>query len=269
MRKLGLLLALVCGSMIATAALADEGWGTLRGKLVLKGAPPEPLKLDLGKDNYCCDAEPKDQSLVLDESQAIANVVIYLRPPRGEKLAVHPDYEKAADKPVELDNKGCAFEPHVVAVRTGQPLVLKNTDPVGHSVKAELGDESFNFMLSAEGDQQLEFEEAQRLPRPISCSIHPFMRGWIVVRDDPYMTISAKDGTFEIKNLPAGEHEIQFWHERPGYLKNCKSDAAELDRRGRVKVSITPGEETDLGTIEVDTALMAVEPAEGEPAKSE
>lgn len=259
MRARGMLLAVLSWSLVALAAQADEGWGTLRGKLVLKGEAPAAPKLELGKDEFCCQAEPKDQSLVLDDAKAIANVVVYLRPERGAKLAVHPDYEKTVDKPVELDNRGCAFEPRVVTVRVGQPLVLKNTDPVGHSVKAELGDESFNFMLSAEGDQRLEFEEAQRLPRPISCSIHPFMKGWIVVRDDPYMAISKADGTFEIKHLPVGEHEIQFWHERPGYLKNCKSSSAELDRRGRVKVNIEPGKETDLGSIEVDAGMMAVE----------
>lgn len=259
MRMFGLLLAVTCWSLIAMSAPAEDGWGTLRGKLVLEGTPPEAPKLDLGKDAFCCQAEPKDQSLVLDKSQGIANVVVYLRPERGEELAVHPDYQKSAHEPVELDNKGCAFEPRVVTVRVGQPLLLKNTDPVGHSVKAELGDESFNFMLSAEGDQQLEFDKAQRLPRPISCSIHPFMRGWIVVRDDPYMAISGEDGTFEIKNLPAGEHEFQFWHERPGYLKNGKSSSAELDRRGRLKVTIKPGDKTDLGTIKVDSRTMAVE----------
>jgi hypothetical protein len=52
---------------------------------------------------------------------------------------------------------------------------------------------------------------------------------------------------------------LQFWHERPGYLKNCASDSFELDRRGRVTVDITDGDSVDLGTILVDATLMASE----------
>lgn len=238
--------------------LADTEWGTLRGSLVLKGEPPELPQLDPGKDPVCCEANPQNQSLVLGESHGIANVVVYLRPPRGEQLPVHPDYAKSLREPVEFDNKGCAFTPHVTLVRVGQTLLLKNTDPVGHSVKGELGDEAFNFMLAGGGEQSLEFTEAQRLPRPVACSIHPFMRGWLLVRDDPYMAKTDKTGAFVIENLPAGEHEIQFWHERPGYLKGAASETVELSRRGRATLTIEADGTTDLGTLNVDAALMAV-----------
>ena len=36
------------------------------------------------------------------------------------------------------------------------------------------------------------------------------------------MAVSGDDGTFEIKNIPAGKHEFQFWHEAAGYLKNVQ-----------------------------------------------
>ncbi len=180
-------------------------------------------------------------------------------PRAGEEIAVHPDYTHSPAEPVALDNKGCAFTPHVTLVRAGQPLLLKNTDAVNHNIKGELGDEAFNFMLAAGGTQQLAFEIGQRVPRPVACSIHPFMQGWLLVRNDPYMAITDKEGKFVIAKLPAGEHEVQFWHEIPGYLKNCRSKTIELDRRGRLTVNIEPDRVIDLGAIEVNAELMTSE----------
>ena len=242
---------------VCSFASGEQLWGDLTGTIVLKGEAPELPELDTGNDEYCCNADPQNESLVLSDDHGIANVVVYLRGPRGEQVAAHPNYEESRSRPVEFDNKSCAFTPHVVLVRTSQPLLLKNTDKVNHNVKGELGDEAFNFMLSAGGTQELSFDVAQRVPRPVACSIHPFMRGWLLVRDDPYMTVTDKDGHFTLANLPAGEHEIQFWHERPGYLKECRSDTHQLDRRGRIRVVIEDGSTTDLGIIEVDADLMA------------
>jgi hypothetical protein len=82
------------------------------------------------------------------------------------------------------------------------------------------------------------------------------MQGYLLVRNDPYMTVSAADGTFEIKNLPAGEHEFQFWHELSGYLKNCETASGKLGRTGRIDIEIPAGGEVDLGTIEVPADLL-------------
>lgn len=243
------------------SALGDEGWGSLKGQFVLVGEPPTLAEFDPGNDQVCCKAEPHDESLVLGEENAIANVVVYLRPPRGSEIAVHPDYEQSAGETVEFDNKGCAFTPHVALVQTGQRVLLKNTDATNHSIKGALGDEEFNFMLAAGGEQELTFDLHQRLPRPVGCSIHPFMRGYLLVRDDPYMAVSDREGAFEIGNLPAGEHEFQFWHERSGYLKYAKHERGDLGRRGRITLEIPAGGEVDLGVIEVDAAVLS-EPAE-------
>ena len=48
---------------------------------------------------------------------------------------------------------------------------------------------------------------------PVVCNIHPWMKAYILSLDHPYMAVTGEDGTFEIKNMPAGQHEFQFWHE--------------------------------------------------------
>jgi hypothetical protein len=88
------------------------------------------------------------------------------------------------------------------------------------------------------------------LPSKISCSIHPWMSGWMVVRDNPYIGVSNKDGAVEIKNVPAGEFEFQFWQEKAGYIQQVTRGGTAVEwARGRVKIKIEDGKTTDLGDV--------------------
>jgi len=40
----------------------------------------------------------------------------------------------ASAPPVTIDQKGCLYEPQILAVQTGQKLLVKNSDPVLHNV---------------------------------------------------------------------------------------------------------------------------------------
>lgn len=236
---------------------AEQGeWGGLTGTFRLKGEPPKKAKIDPGNDQACCQANPQDESVVVGEKGELANVVVYLQVKRGDKPKVHPDLAEPAKDEVELDNAGCAFKPHVVLVRAGQTLRLKNTDATNHNVKAKLGADTFNFMVPAKGEQTVELDTPQRVPCEIACSIHPFMQGWILVRDNPYMAASDKKGKFALEKLPAGTHEFQFWHERAGYLKNVAIGKGKTDRRGRLELTVPPSGKLDLGEIEIDASLL-------------
>ncbi len=72
------------------------------------------------------------------------------------------------------------------------------------------------------------------------------MRAYWVVVDHPYATVTDKDGNFEIKDLPAGEHEFKVWHEKPGYLvKNAK------DPKKGLLVTIKSGETFEVPEIKI------------------
>jgi hypothetical protein len=42
------------------------------------------------------------------------------------------------------------------------------------------------------------------------------MSALVVVRDNPYFTTAAKDGSFILEGLPAGDYRIIAFHERAG-----------------------------------------------------
>lgn len=247
------LVAVLTAKSVSMAA----DWGSLKGRFVVEGTPPTPTPLVVTKDEFCIQTKPTNQSLVVGADGGLANVVVFLRAGRREKIEAHPDYAAQLSQPVALDNKGCSFLPHVALVRVGQPFIVTNSDPIGHNTNAKLIlNPSFNVLIAQGQENKMTFSKAEAIPLPVNCNIHPFMEGHILVQDHPYMVVSAEDGTFEIKNAPAGKHEFQFWHEAPGYLKDVKYKGGAVDRRGRAELTVPAGDTLDLGDIKVPASIL-------------
>ena len=76
-----------------------------------------------------------------------------------------------------------------------------------------------NNLIPAGGDTTITFGSDEAVPAQVTCNIHPWMKSWLLVRPNPYAAVSAADGTFVIKDVPVGEVELQFWHEKAGYMR--------------------------------------------------
>jgi hypothetical protein len=236
----------------AAAAPVGEGWGALKGLFVYQGEPPAPKFLSTGgKDAQVCDVHPiPDQSLVVDKATGgIANIIVYAR-----KVArVHDDAKKPPEEPPVFDQKECMFLSHVMPVLTDVSIIIKNSDPVGHNTSiSPPGDTSSNNLIPGGSQSQYTFSRSQNEPVPISCTIHPWMKAYMMPRKDRYIAVTKADGSFEIPNLPAGEKiEFQVWHER-----NSKLSAKPEWAQGRFTMTIPKDGAQDLGKIEVSPALF-------------
>jgi hypothetical protein len=247
MKPLTLSLLLVVASGVASA----QEWGDLEGTFHFKGTPPTPKKLDVNKDPEFCGKHPLvDEDLVVNkENLGIANVVVYLSDTAKPKI--HPDFAKDAAAEVKMDNQNCRFEPRIQALRVGQTLIVGNKDAVGHNTKADFFvNTPFNDLIPAGGSiKKSGFTKAEATPSQVSCSIHPWMKGYLLIREDPYFAVSDKDGKFSIKNLPVGEHTFTVWSNK--YISSATVDGKPATwARGKVKLTIKPGQNS-LGKVEI------------------
>jgi hypothetical protein len=250
MKRNWITLAMVAAGICLTPLAADAQWGTLKGKFVYEGAAPTPTPVKVDKDvQEFGKLNLVDEALVVGPEGGVENVVIYCR---TKNVKVDPALEKDLPKTVLMDNKGGRFAPHIVPVWVKhQALILGNSDKVGHNSNIQpLGDMGANPLIPPAGMVELKFNRSQNVPVPVGCNIHPWMKGYVLPRDNPYMAVSNADGEFEIKNLPAGELEFQAWQEKAGYLE------APGWAKGRFKATIKADETTDLGTIKLAPKLF-------------
>ncbi len=251
-------LAVFALSAVASPALA-QGWGSLKGRFVYDGKAPVPKPLQITKDSEVCGKHKLvDESLVVGADGGLKNVVVYIYTGPGDQAPkVHPDLAKAAEEPVVFDNIHCRFEPRVALVQTGQTLTLANSDPVAHNTKVDAFNQPINPLLPPNAKLAQKFTAAERLPARASCSIHPWMTGWIVVKEHPYMAVTDEKGEFEIKNIPAGTWTFQFWHETAGYLdKVTLNNKAVTWKRGRVDLDVKDKAALNLGDVKIAPAAF-------------
>lgn len=235
-------------STFAQANAAD--WGTLKGRFVYDGAPPKEEVIDTGKEPKCSKHKVVNEDLVVNpENKGLANVVVFVS---SKKVKENPEYKKTAEDKVSIDNTGCRFEPHIVPMRVSQTLVIKNSDPFSHNSNlSPLGDSAINPLLTEGASQEFKFHKAQKSAVPVACNIHTWMKGYIIVKDNPYIAVSDSDGNFEIKDLPAEELEFTVWQEKSGWLA-AKSD---WSKKGVFTMKIKAGD-NDLGAIKVSPKLF-------------
>jgi hypothetical protein len=141
---------------------------------------------------------------------------------------------------------------------TAQPLEVKNSDPIAHNTNASYFFSNTKFNESVPNDAPLKkaFTKSESYPAKVVCNIHPWMSAYILIRDNPYMVVSGKDGSFEIKNVPAGKHDFAFWHEAKGNLRDLKVGKGKADRKGQVALEVPADKTLDLGDIPVTAAIL-------------
>jgi plastocyanin len=247
-------LGLLALALLGPQAHAAE-WGTITGRIVYDGKAPKPEPLKVDKDQAVCNAVPLvDESLEVGSGGGLKNALVYLY---TKDPAIAPEYADAAKKEVVVDNKGCRFEPHVSVLQTGQTLIIKNSDPVGHNTKADaLNNLPFNDLIPSGQQITKTWDKSENLPVKIGCSIHTWMGGYVLVRSNPYAAVTDAKGEFTIKDLPAGpELEFVLWQEKSGYLQNAKNKDVKVDKKGRFKIKLKPGE-NNLGEFVASPSIF-------------
>jgi hypothetical protein len=181
---------------------------SVSGTVSVAGNHQRSKPLPVFKNRSFCGAQVSNETLLVGRHGGLRNAVV----------TFHPLDRKVAAQPMKLvlDNKQCAFAPHVQVATVGSDLLLKNSDPILHTVHARLGkDTLFNVGLPTWR------QVTKRLHRVglirIDCDVlHTWMSAVIMVTQTPYFAVSGEYGKFIVDQLPAGPYQVEIWHEKLG-----------------------------------------------------
>ena len=258
------------GPAVAASRPDPTGFATLTGSFKFPAGDAgqfttRPLLAVEGGDAAYCKShgDPKSSTLLVKPTGEIQNVVIYLGDDLSKvekpELWIHPSQAPGSNKEtVVFDQKDCVFLSPVVGMQVSQPLHILNSDSVGHNTKLENSNQ-ISEIIPPGGDLNYQHRKEERAPYPVTCNIHPWMRAFILVRDNGYYAVTDENGNFKIENLPAGvDLNIKVWHEKlDGAVQNVtvNGEKTTWSKKG-FTLKLAPDQETNLEVV-VDAAPFA------------
>ena len=186
---------------------------TVKGVVTFSGEAPRFPPVNMSAEPDCVQLHggrvPSDRIVVNDGK--LQHVLVWIsKGLEGKRFPVRTDA-------VSLDQDGCLYKPHVVAVQMGQAINITNSDPTTHNVHPlPRENREWNKSQTA-GAPAIEYAFPRaEMKIAVKCNIHPWMQAYVHVMEHPYFAVSGSDGGFEIGNLPPGTYSVQAVHEQFG-----------------------------------------------------
>ena len=185
----------------------------VRGSVRFEGKVPAAKAISMAADPDCARQHRSPvmaQEVMTDAKGDLQNVIVFVSEGLGDRTF------EAPSQPVVVEQKGCMYEPHVLAVRANQPLELVNDDPTSHNIHPQPANNREWNKAEPPGTKMEEAFAREEIAIPVKCNVHPWMHGYIAVFKHPYFAVTGKDGGFDLSNLPPGTYTIKAWHEKLG-----------------------------------------------------
>jgi hypothetical protein len=192
---------------------AEDATASVKGMVKFEGAAPKGTRIDMSQDPLCAKQHPTPattEEVVVGADGGLANVVVYV----SDGLTSH-DFQLPA-QPAVLEQKGCQYKPHVLALQANQKLNVVNSDETTHNIHPSPNNNREWNMTQPHGMPLEQTFAREEIAIPVKCNVHPWMRGYIAVFKHPYFAVSDKNGNFELKGLPPGTYTITAWQEKLG-----------------------------------------------------
>lgn len=222
-------------AFLAACALSAHGYeegkvenpGTVSGEISFSGTAPQPEELKITKDQNVCAKTPKyDQSLVVSDGKVANAVVVITDIKKGKPFA---------EEKVVLDQAGCEYQPHVLALKAGAPVQVLNPDRVLHNIHtySEKNPPLNRAMPKFKKDMTVTFDKPEAIS--VKCDVHGWMSGWLYVTDNPYYSVTDSAGKFTLADVPPGSYTLEVWHETLGN----QTKQITVEPNGEVKADFT------------------------------
>ena len=196
-----------------TSVSSSTGTATVRGAVKFEGRMAQPTPINMAADPSCAKQHPTpvlSQDIVADSKGGLQNVIVFIADGLGDGSFDAPN------QPAVLEQEGCIYQPHVLALRANQPLEVVNHDPTTHNIHPTPANNREWNKAELPGTKVDAAFAREEIAIPVKCNIHPWMRSYVAVFRHPYFVVTGKDGSFDLSNLPPGTYTVEAWHEKLG-----------------------------------------------------
>jgi len=249
------------GHALAYEEITVTDGGTLTGTVVLEGQVPKPKGynlITLPDPVYCGRVSDGRgwrilQPFNVGTGGSFRDVVVFVEGiERGKPFA-------GFNAP-RIEAIDCRFLPFINVVRNQHDVAVVNMDPAMHDIQAyetsNLGPRvlfnvplpispryprtaglSANFHEHYEGmpmTQEVKMTKGRRV-FVMQCGFHAYMESWGLAVENPYYTITDKEGRFAISDLPPGKYKVVIWHP---YIGGAKEYEVEIEPKGQATLDV-------------------------------
>ena len=205
------------GTVLLEQKVSAAGEGSISGSVKLSGTAPHMKGIDMSKDPYCVKQHENSpahlENVVVGSGGGLENVVLYI----SQGLTGNEATAAPSEEPT-FDQKGCMYQPHVLAMDVNQKFKVITSDQTTHNIHPLPDPTSGNIPWNkSQPPGAPPIVNSWKAPEmiPVKCNIHPWMHGYFAVVKGPYATTN-EDGSYTIKNVPAGSYTVTAWQEEYG-----------------------------------------------------
>jgi hypothetical protein len=185
----------------------------VRGVVKIEGPVPKSAHVSMAADPSCSKLHPGGvvtDDVIADAGGGLENVIVFVSQGLQGRAFDPPT------QPAVIEQKGCMYVPHVVAMQANQKLEVVNSDNTMHNIHPMPANNREWNKAQPPGSPMEETFSREEIAIPVRCNVHPWMHSYIAVFKHPYFSVTGKGGTFELKNLPPGTYTVEAWHEKLG-----------------------------------------------------
>jgi hypothetical protein len=216
------------GPRTSYRSISVTNGGSIQGRVVLDGSSMAPTIMEVTKDVDHCGRSKESPRLKFGADNGVEGAVIEIADiTQGKKLST--------DQKFTLDQRHCEYVPNVMVVPISSQLEIVNSDPILHNVHAY--DQSnqlrsvFNIAQPIKGQRTLIKQTQLATPGILyaTCDAgHPWMSAYVILTDNPYVTVTDANGRFTLTDVPPGRYTLKMWH------AGVRVKSTEMER-GKVK----------------------------------
>ena len=179
--------------------------GAIHGTILVSQADDISAEISRGRSLNRYESSGANSEKSLPPYALSEKAVVYLESVPGK-------YVPPETHPV-LDQRDMVFRPLVLPILAGTTVDFPNSDPLFHNVFSLSQPKEFDLGRYPKGQKK-----SVTFDRPgivsVYCEIHSYMFATILVLENPFFTVPNEDGTYSLKNIPAGSYKLNFWFGR-------------------------------------------------------